>query len=104
MKIGSGALSTRVLKTRVFDRWASRQGLDDNDLAAAAIEIEAGLMVAFRQGERCLFIYGFAKNEREDIDSRTLAALKVMARRLLGLSAVDLVKSVQAGELIEVGE
>jgi hypothetical protein len=128
---GSGATATRVFKTRVFDRWAIREGLDDDVLLAAAIEIGSGLidarlggqilkkrialpgrgkrgggrtLVAFQQGHGCFFIYGFAKNERENIDGRTLATLRAMARRFLDLSVVDLVKSLQAGELIEIEE
>lgn len=61
-------------------------------------------LVAFRQGHGCFFIYGYAKNEREDINCRALATLQAMARRFLDLSVVDLLKSLQSGELIEIEE
>lgn len=131
MKLDRSALSTRVFKTKVFGRWATREGLEDDSLLGAAREIDSGLidarlggqvlkkrialpgrgkrggartLVAFSQGQRCIFVYGFAKNERENIDNRALVALQTMAKRLLDLPDEDLVKSLQSGESIEIEE
>jgi len=104
-------------------------GLDDHALAIAVAEMERGsidarlggevvkkrvalsgrgkrggvrTLVAFRQEEKALFIFGFAKNERANISSDELKALKFLAKELLNYSAMSLTKALQTGELIEI--
>jgi hypothetical protein len=48
------------------------------------------------------FLYGFAKNERDDIDATEEAALKKLAASLLRSSSQALVRALDAGELSEV--
>lgn len=84
-----------VYKTRWFDRWARKQGLTTPSLCAAVREMTAGLydadlgggllkkriarpgqgkrggfrtLVATNKGTRWVFVYGFPKNERSNID------------------------------------
>ena len=59
-------------------------------------------LVAFRQEEKTFFIFGFAKNERANISSDELRALKFLAKELLNYSAMSLTKALQTGELIEI--
>lgn len=59
-------------------------------------------LIAFKQGDKTFFIYGFAKNERANISEAEEKALKLLAKELLGYSDAGLVKAVKAGELIEV--
>ena len=59
-------------------------------------------LVAFKQGDKAFFIYGFAKNERANISSKDLQALKLLAKELLNYAATALVKATKAGELIEI--
>ena len=59
-------------------------------------------LVAFKQGDKAFFIYGFAKNERANISSKELQVLKLLAKELLNYSATALVKATKAGELIEI--
>ena len=119
----------RAFKVKAFARWANREGLNDDALASAVIEMEHGLidaklggqvvkkrvalpgrgkrgssrtLVAFKQGEKAFFIYGFAKNERANISSKELQALKMLAKELLNYAATALVKATKAGELIEI--
>lgn len=47
-------------------------------------------------------MYGFPKNERANIESDELKALRLLARELLGYSEQNLKRAVEAGELIEV--
>jgi hypothetical protein len=47
-------------------------------------------------------IFGFAKNERANISSDELRALKFLAKELLNYSAMSLTKALQTGELIEI--
>jgi len=119
----------RIFKTKWFARWSSSQDLTDTALAEAAAEIVRGLVdaslggqvfkkrvasrgrgkssstrtvVAFRQGDRAIFMYGFAKKGRANISEKELKALKLLARELLSYTKPALEKAIKAGELIEV--
>jgi len=97
-----------AFKTRSFARWAKGEGLDDDALAAAAVElglIDARLggqvvkkrvalggrgkrggartLVAFRRNDKAFFVYGLAKNERSNISENEITALKMLAKELL---------------------
>jgi hypothetical protein len=119
----------RTFKTKAFAKWAVGEGLGDEALATAVAEMERGLidvrlggqvvkkrvalpgrgkrggartLVAFRAAERAVFVYGFAKNERANINDLELKALKLLAKELLNYSAASLSKAMKAGELIEI--
>lgn len=62
----------------------------------------ARTLIAFRRGERAIFLYGYPKNERTNISDRELGALQLLARELLDYSDEDIGKAIPAGELIEV--
>lgn len=118
-----------VYKTRWFDRWARKQGLTTLSLCAAVCEMRAGLcdadlgggllkkriarigqgkrggfrtLVATNKGTRWIFVYGFAKSERSNIDKDEEDALKQLAAHLLALTAQALDQAERAGELMEV--
>lgn len=119
----------QAFKTKVFARWAVSEGLDDDVLASAVMEMDRGLidarlggqvvkkrvalpgrgkrggtrtLVAFKQGDKAFFIYGFAKNERANVNSKELKALKLLAKELLSYSATVLTRAIQTGELMEI--
>ena len=114
-----------AFQTKVFARWATGEGLDDDALASAVIEMEQGLidahlggqvvkkrvalpgrgkrgsartLVAFKQGAKAFFIYGFAKSERGNVSNKELKALKL----LFSYSEATLSRAVKAGELMEI--
>ena len=116
-------------KTRLFSRWAEKEGLTDDSLQTAVRELENGLvdadlgghvykkrvrlsgrgkrggartLIAFRLEQKAFFLYGFAKNARANISDKELKALRLLAVELLGYTDVALTKAVKAGELIEV--
>jgi hypothetical protein len=60
------------------------------------------VLIAFRDGERAVFLYGFAKSERADVRPDQLAALKLYAQRWLGLDDAKVSTAVTDGELREV--
>jgi hypothetical protein len=118
-----------IYKTRWFDRWARKQGLTAPALCDAVREMVNGLfdadlggglfkkriarsgqgksggyrtLVATNKGNRWVFVYGFPKNERSNIDRDEEEALKKLAAHLLSLTAQAVTKAKQAGELIEV--
>jgi hypothetical protein len=119
----------RVFKTRQFDRWARKEGVTDPMLWAAVIEMENGLidtdlgghvmkkrialpgrgkrggarsLLAYRLGDCAFFVYGFAKNERDNIDDRELKALTLLASALLGWTPEQTGHALREGALIEV--
>jgi hypothetical protein len=107
----------RIFKTRAFDRWLRKTELTDEALCSAVEEMERGLidadlgggvvkkrvalpgrgksgstrtLVATNKGDRWFFMYGFEKNERENISARELKALKHLAEELLCLTTSQL--------------
>lgn len=119
----------RIFKTKWFARWADDQPLADAALILALEEIEQGLvdanlggqvykkrvaragkgksggmrtLVAWRIEDRAIFIYGFAKNKRDNINPKELKALKLLAFELLQYDERQLRKLLKTGELQEV--
>jgi hypothetical protein len=118
-----------IYKTRWFNHWARKQGLSTPSLCAAVREMTAGLyeadlgggllkkriarpgqgksggfrtLIATNKGNRWVFVYGFPKNERSNIDKDEQEALRKLAAHLLSLTAQALGKAQRAGELMEV--
>ena len=118
-----------IYKTRWFARWANKQGLTSPSLCAAVREMTEGLydadlgngllkkriarpgqgkrsgfrtLVATNKGNCWIFLFGFPKNERSNIDKDEEIALKLLAAHLLSLTAQALDKAQYAGELMEV--
>ncbi|OGB16688.1 MAG: hypothetical protein A2W72_14955 [Burkholderiales bacterium RIFCSPLOWO2_12_67_14] len=118
-----------VYKTRWFDRWARKEGLASSSLCAAVHEMMQGLvdadlggglvkkrigrpgqgksggyrtLVATNKGDRWMFVFGFPKNERSNIDKDESEALKKLATHLLSLTTQALDTAQRAGELIKV--
>ncbi|MGB7989943.1 MAG: type II toxin-antitoxin system RelE/ParE family toxin [Candidatus Methylophosphatis roskildensis] len=118
-----------IYKTRWFDRWARKQGLNTPSLCAAVREMTNGLydadlggnllkkriarpgqgksggfrtLVATNKGNRWVFVFGFPKNARSNIDKDEEEALKKLAAHLLSLTAEALGEAQRAGELMEV--
>lgn len=119
----------RVFKTRLFSRWADKEGVTDEALSQAVKELTDGLvdadlggsvykkrvglhgrgkrggvrtLVAFRLEDKAFFLYGFAKNARGNITVKERKALRLLADQLIGYSSTALSKAIRAGELIEV--
>lgn len=59
-------------------------------------------IVATNLRSRWFFVYGFAKNERDNIDDDEEAALKKLAASLLTMAQQALAKALEAGEVMEV--
>ena len=120
-----------VCKTRWFARWARKEGLSDKALRGAVDEMAQGLfeadlggdllkkriarpgqgksggyrtLVATNRRSRWIFVYGFAKNARSNIDPDEEAALKKLAATLLKLTPAALTKAQTAGEIVKVSD
>jgi len=120
----------RVFKTRSFARFARQEMISDEALAKAIRQAETGLidaelgggliklrlarpgsgkrggyrtLIAYQAGIRAVFLFGFAKNERENISSDQLADLKAFATGFLRQSDSEFADDVTEGRLQEVG-
>lgn len=118
-----------VFKTRIFERWAAKEGVSDSALLNAVDEMNRGLhdvnlgghvfkkrvgiggrgksggvrtLLAYRMEDRAFFIFGFAKNERANLSDKELEALKRLASQLLRYDEQELDEALSAGKLYEV--
>ena len=119
----------RVLKTRVFARWARRDGPTESQLMHAVQEMQRGLvdadlgaglfkkrvarsgagksggyrtLLASNRRDRWVFLFGFGKNDRENVDEKEKNDLRRVAGILLGKSDADITQLIDIGELQEV--
>jgi hypothetical protein len=121
----------RVFKTRWFQRFARKERIRDAVLLDAVARAEKGQVDAdlgggvikqriarpghgkssgyrtillFRRGQRAVFVYGFAKKERENIDSDEEKQFKEAAHHVLQLTEKQLAQLVEQGDFLEVRE
>jgi hypothetical protein len=114
---------------KVFARFQRKERISDAMLRKAIANVEAALsdadlgggplkqrparsgqgesggyrtVIAVRRGDRALFLYGFAKNERDNIDADELDEFRQLARGLLALTAQQIVTLIADNELMEV--
>lgn len=119
----------RIFKTKWFVRYARHERISDASLRHAIERAERGivdanlgcgvikqrvarkgqgrsggyrLMVAYCAGDRAVFLYGFAKNERENIGDDELATLREIAAAWLEANDECLEHAIQGGILQEV--
>ncbi len=62
----------------------------------------ARTLIAFRVEDRAVFLYGFAKNTRDNIGPAELKALRLLAKQYFGYTEAALKKIILAGEMFEV--
>ena len=115
--------------TKVFARFVHKERLSDKQICEAIsragrgfIDAELGgnlikqriarpgagrsggyrTVIAYRASQRSIFLYGFAKNERDNIDARELNDLKKLAKHLLNYTHEQIAAAVKQMELKEV--
>jgi hypothetical protein len=113
----------------VFTRFARKERLDDKQLLDAVTRAERGLVdadlggnlikqrvaragggrsggyrtvIAYRASQRSVFLYGFAKSERGNIDDRELDDLEKLARHFLNYTDAPIATALKQTELKEV--
>lgn len=118
-----------IFKNKPFDRFARRAAIADAALCQAVEEanrgsIDANLgggvikqrvarpdegksggfrtIILFKIGALAFFVYGFAKNERQNIAADELAGFKKLASVMLAYDEDILAKLLKEGALIEV--
>jgi hypothetical protein len=115
----------RVFKTKEFARFARRVRVSDEALMGAAKRAERGLIyadlggglikqqvgargayrtiIAWRKGgERCFFVLGFAKSDKENLTSKELETFQKLAAILQGYGDKALLRALVAKELVEL--
>jgi hypothetical protein len=118
----------RIFKTKLFAKFARReripdaslseaieragQGLVDADLGGGVIKQRVArqgqgrrggyrTLIAYRFGDFAVYLFGFAKSDRDNIDADELDVLQATARQWL-TDASKIAKDAKAGILIEV--
>ena len=120
---------TRIFKVKGFARFQRKERLSDATLCKAIAGVEAGLIdadlggglikqrlpragqgksggyrtvIAFRSGDRAVFLFGFGKNERSNIDDDEVDEFRRLARAFLDLTAQQVARLIADAELTEV--
>jgi hypothetical protein len=119
----------RIFKAKTFARFARRERIADVSLSEAIAQAERGLadadlgggliklrlarpgqgkrggyrmLIAFRSKLRAVFLFGFAKNELDNIDDDQLSTLRETAALWLAANAQKIEQAIKDGLLIEV--
>ena len=119
----------KVFKTRWFARFARQEKIVDDALCEAIERAERGLvdadlggglikqrvarqgqgrsggyrvLVAYRAKGRAVFLFGFAKNEQENIGSHELVFLRALAKNWLTAGYVKIRKEIETGNIQEI--
>ena len=114
---------------KAFTRFVAKAGISDVALCQAVRDADRGLisadlgggvikqriarpgqgksggfrtLIVFRAGTRAIFVHGFAKNEKDNIEEDELVALKKLAAELLAYDDKTLARAVMSGVLLEV--
>lgn len=119
----------RIFSTKAFGRFVGHEGIGDDDLCEAVARVEAGLIdadlgggvikqriarkgqgksggfrtiVLFRREAMAVFVYGFAKSDRNNIGSDELMAFRKLAAEMLSFDDVALAAAMKNGTLREI--
>ena len=119
----------KIFKYRLFEKWATKQDISDDDLKKAVSEIENGLVDAnlggnvykkrirrlgqgkssgyrtillMKQDDKVIFAHGFAKGEKDNITKTELEGFKIMAEAFLNLPQAQLNTLIDNKNLIEI--
>jgi hypothetical protein len=121
----------RVYKTKWFERFARRERISDSSLCDAVQRAERGLvdadlgggvikqrvarpgqgrsggyrvLIAYRHDVKAVFLYGFAKSSRDNVEDDELDTLRDIAKAWLGADARQLARAIAEGLIQEVDD
>jgi hypothetical protein len=119
----------RVFKTRWFARFARRERISDRSLFEAIRRAERGLvdadlgggvikqrvarpgqgrsggyrvLIAYRHDVKAVFLYGFAKSERDNVEDNELETARDLAKGWLEAGGTQIVRAMADGLIQEV--
>ena len=118
-----------IYKYRAFRQWAKSEKLSDSALNKAVNEMQEGLfdanlggglykkrvakkgkgksggyrtILAFKHDNRAVFMYGFAKNQKDNLTSKEEDVYKLLAKQFLSMTNQQIAILIKNGELFEV--
>ena len=127
----TGKPRTRIYMNRWFAKFANREGISDATLVAAIDQANRGLidadlgggllkqrvaregegksggyrtLVFFRQEERAIFAFGFAKSDKANLSAVELKVYKKAAKIVLALTQAQIDTEVREERLFEVND
>ncbi len=119
----------KVFKTKEFGRFSRKERIDDTSLCDAINRAEDGLLdadlgggvikqrvarpgqgrsrgyrtvIAFRSKQRSVFMYGFAKSGKANLNDEELDVYRALAQLFHAMSDGEIAEAQGDGELIEV--
>lgn len=121
----------RIFKTKWFTRFARKNEITDRRLKVAIGEIEKGIldadlggglvkkrvaragagksggyrtMIAYRRGERAFFLFGFPKNELDNVSNEDLARLREIGSELVNMTEQEIANALRQGRVTEISD
>ena len=118
-----------IYKIKAFARFAAHERIEDSSLPVAIqraadrlvdADLTGGLikqrvarrgqgrrgghrvLIAFQPRDFSVFLYGFSKNDRENLDGKELEILRKLASHWLGASPKLIEQALEEGKLMEV--
>lgn len=119
------------LKTKWFNKWSKKNIIADDKLLKAidAISNNLGIVdlggnlykvriprpgkgksggfrtvVVFKEYDRAIFLYGFSKNEKDNLDEEELKYFKKLGKDLLGIDKKEYLKMEKLGDFFSLKE
>ena|SRR5258708_30841772 len=119
----------QIFKTRWLARFARHERITDDSLREAIARADRGLIdadlggglikqrvarqgqgrsggyrmiVAYRERDRAVFFYGFAKSDRENLNQNELLTARKVATDFLASDAAGLARAIEENEIEEV--
>lgn len=122
--------SLRIYKLAKFYQWAKTENISDKNLKKRIFQAEEGLkfdgnlggniykvriaakgkgkrgsfrvILVYKKNDTVFYLYGYKKNEKENISNKEKEALKKLAKDLLNLNKGYLVDMLQNNDIFEV--
>ena len=119
------------LKTKWFNKWAKKNAVSDKSLMKTidnlsnnlgVAELGSGLykirtpklgqgksggfrtIIVYKKAEIAIFVYGFAKTDKDNLDKEELKYFKKFAKDLLNIQKQEYVKLEKQGNFISIKE
>ena len=117
------------LKTKWFNRWSRKNKLSDSDLIKTLENLDNNLsttslgkglfkvrtpklgrgkssgfrtIIVFKKGKLAVFVYAFAKNEKDNLDKEELSYFRKLAIDLLTISKQEYLRLLKVGAFFRV--
>ena len=119
------------LKTKWFNKWAKKNSISDKVLIQTTelipknlnvVSLGSGLfkvrtprigkgksggyrtIIVYKEKDRAIFVYGFSKSDKSNLDKQELIYFKLLANDLLSISKEEYLKQEKLGNFFRLGE